>query len=150
MSLKETISEKLKIAMKEGNEDQKRVLRLILAASKLAEVENRSSLDDAAFLGIIQKEVKIRREALEGAEAAQREDLIANSKREISILEELLPTQLSDEELVLISNKIIDEIGASSLSDTGKVMKILMPNVQGRAPGDKVSLIVRQALQNRS
>lgn len=150
MSLKETISEKLKSAMKEGNEDQKRVLRLILAASKLAEIENRSSLDDAAFLGIIQKEVKIRREALEGAEAAQREDLIAISKREISILEELLPTQLTDEELLLMANKIIDEIGASSLSDTGKVMKMLMPKVQGQASGDKVSLVVRQALQNRS
>lgn len=150
MSLKDTVSEKLKSAMKEGNEDQKRVLRLILAASKLAEVENRGSLDDAAYLGIIQKEVKIRREALEGAVAAQREDLIAISKREISILEELLPTQLSDEELLLMANKIIDEIGASSLSDTGKVMKILMPKVQGRAPGDKVSLIARQALQNRS
>ncbi|MHB0922851.1 MAG: GatB/YqeY domain-containing protein [Bellilinea sp.] len=150
MSLKDTVSEKLKSAMKEGNEDQKRVLRLIMAASKLAEVENRGSLDDAAYLGIIQKEVKIRREALEGAVAAQREDLIAISKREISILEELLPTQLSDEELLLMANKIIDEIGASSLSDTGKVMKILMPKVQGRAPGDKVSLIARQALQNRS
>lgn len=150
MSLKETISEKLKSAMKEGNEDQKRVLRLILAASKLAEIENRNPLDDAAFLGIIQKEVKIRREALEGAEAAQREDLIAISEREISILEELLPTQLTDEELLQMAIKIIDETGASSLSETGKVMKILMPNVQGRAPGDKVSLIVRKALQNRS
>jgi len=150
MSLKETISEKLKSAMKEGNEDQKRVLRLILAASKLAEIENRSPLDDAAFLGIIQKEVKIRREALEGAKIAQREDLVAISEREISILEELLPTQLTDEELLLMAIKIIDETGASSLSDTGKVMKILLPNVQGRAPGDKVSLIVRKALQNRS
>lgn len=150
MSLKDTISEKLKSAMKEGNEDQKRVLRLILAASKLAEIENRSPLDDAAFLGIIQKEVKIRREALEGAKLAQREDLVAISEREISILEGLLPTQLTDEELLLMAIKIIDETGASSLSDTGKVMKILMPNVQGRAPGDKVSLIVRKALQNRS
>lgn len=150
MNLKETINNKLKIAMKTGDEDQKRVFRLIMAAVKLAEVENRSSLDDTGMLNIIQKEVKIRREALEGAEVAHRQDLIDIAKREIAILEELLPKQLSDEELILMANQTIEEVGATGPADTGKVMKSLMSKVQGRAAGDKVSQIVRQVLQNRS
>lgn len=150
MSLKESINEKLRIAMRAGNDDEKRVFRLILAASKLAEVENQASLDDSAFLNIVQKEIKIRREALEGAETAHREDLIALNQREIAILEGLLPKQLSDEELTTLVRETIAELGAVSPADTGKVMKSLMPKVQGRAAGDKVSQAVRQLLQKPS
>ena len=148
MNLRETIDSKLKIAMKEGNDDQKRVFRLILASAKLAEVENRSPLDDTGLMSIIQKEVKIRREALEGAQAAHRDDLIAKNLKEISILEDLLPRQLSDDDLTALVSQIIRETGASGPADTRKIMKALMPKVQGRAAGDRVSLIVRQALQN--
>ncbi len=150
MSLKESINEKLKIAMRAGNDDEKRVFRLILAASKLAEVESQTSLDDSAFLNIVQKEIKIRREALESAETGHREDLIAINKREIAILESLLPKQLSDEELIVLVKQTIEELGASGPADTGKVMKALMPKVQGRASGDKVSQAVRQFLQKPS
>lgn len=150
MSLKESINEKLRIAMRAGNEDEKRVFRLILAASKLAEVENQASLDDSAFLNIVQKEIKIRREALEGAETAHREDLIALNQREIAILEGLLPKQLSDEELTTLVRETIAELGAVSPADTGIVMKSLMPKVQGRAAGDKVSQAVRLLLQKPS
>src|SRR5574340_229885 len=150
MSLKESINEKLKIAMRAGNDDEKRVFRLILAASKLAEVENQASLDDSAFLNIVQKEIKIRREALESAETAHREDLTALNHREIAILEGLLPKQLSDEELTALVKETIAELGAAGPADTGKVMKSLMPKVQGRAAGDKVSQAVRQLLQKPS
>ena len=150
MSLKETIEANLKAAMKAGQDDRKRVLRLILAAAKLAEVEKGSGLDDSGLLGIIQKEVKIRRESIEGALHAHREDLVAASQAEIAILEELLPKQMSDEELLALAVKTADEVGATTLTDIGRVMKALMPKVQGRAAGDKVSLIVRQVLQNRA
>ncbi len=150
MTLKETIESNLKAAMKAGKEDQKRVFRLILAAVKLAEVEKGSSMDDSSLLSIIQKEVKIRREAIEGAQAAHRDDLVTTAQQEILILEELLPKQLSDEELLTLVGAAAEEVGATSLTDTGKVMKVVMPKVQGRAAGDKVSQIVRQVLQNRS
>lgn len=150
MSLKESINEKLKAAMKAVNEDEKRVFRLILAAAKLAEVENRASLDDTALLNVIQKEIKIRREALESAEAGHREDLIALNKREITILEGLLPKQLTEQELSVLAQQTIDELGASNPADTGRVMKALLPKVQGRASGEQVSQIVRQLLQKSS
>lgn len=150
MNLKESINEKLKIAMKAQNDDEKRVYRLILAAAKLAEVENQSSLDDTAFLNIVQKEIKIRREALESAESGRREDLIALNQREIAILEGLLPKQLTEQELTNLVKQTIEELDASGPADTGKVMKNLIPKVQGRASGDKVSQIVRQLLQKLS
>lgn len=150
MSLKESINEKLKAAMKAVNEDEKRVFRLILAAAKLAEVENRASLDDTALLNVIQKEIKIRREALESAEAGHREDLIALNKREITILEGLLPKQLTEQELSVLAQQTIDELGAANPADTGRVMKALLPKVQGRASGEQVSQIVRQLLQKSS
>jgi len=150
MTLKETIEADLKAAMKAGNDGRKRVLRLILAAIKLAEVEKGSGMDDSGLLSIIQKEVKIRREAIEGAQSAHREDLEIAAQQEIAILEELLPKQLSEGELLELAVAAVAEVGATSPSDTGKVMKALMPRVAGRAAGDKVSQIVRQVLQNRS
>ena len=150
MTLRETIDANLKAAMKASDGDRKRVLRLILAAAKLAEVEKGSGLDDNGLLTIIQKEVKIRREAIEGAQTAHREDLIAAGNNEIAILEALLPKQMSDDELLALAVAAADEIGATSPADTGKLMKLIMPKVQGRAAGDKVSQVVRQVLQNRS
>jgi uncharacterized protein YqeY len=149
MTLKETIESNLKAAMKAGKDDQKRVLRLILAAVKLAEVEKGSSMDDSGLLSIVQKEVKIRREAIEGAQTAHRDDLVAAAQREILILEELLPKQLSDADLFSLVEAAATEVGATTLNDTGKVMKAVMPKVQGRAAGDKVSQVVRQVLQSR-
>ena len=149
MTLKETIEANLKAAMKAGKDDQKRVLRLILAAVKLAEVEKGSGMDDSGLLSIVQKEVKIRREAIEGAQTAHRDDLVAAAQREISILEELLPKQLSEADLLSLVEAAATEVGATSLTDTGKVMKAVMPKVQGRAAGDKVSQVVRQVLQSR-
>lgn len=150
MTLKETLETSLKAAMKSGDDDRKRVLRLILAAAKLAEVEKGAGLDEIGFQSIIQKEIKIRRESLEGAERANRADLIAVNRHEIALLEELLPKQLSDAELINLAEVTAGEIGANNIADTGKMMKALMPKIQGRASGDKVSQIVRQVLQTRS
>ena len=150
MNFREKIDADLKAAMKDRNEDRKRVLRLILAAIKLAEVEKSATLDDTGIANIIQKEIKIRREALEGAEAAHREDIIAMTNQEIAILEEFLPPQLTEEELIDIATQTANELGATSPADTGRLMKVLMPRVQGRTTGDRVSQVVRQVLQNRS
>ncbi len=147
MSIKQDIELALKDAMKAGDETRKRTYRLILASVKLAEVEAGKPLDDSATLAVIQKEIKIRRESIEGAEQARRPDLIEQTQSEIAILEGFLPKQLTDEELTELALAVIQETGAAGPADTGKVMKVLMPKIQGRAPGDRVSQIVRKVLQ---
>lgn len=147
MSIKQDIEAALKDAMKAGDETRKRTYRLILTSVKLAEVEAGKPLDDPATLAVIQKEIKIRRESIEGAEQAQRADLIAETQKEIAILEGFLPKQLSDAELTEMVQAAIRETGAAGPADTGKVMKALMPKIQGRATGERVSQAVRKVLQ---
>ncbi len=147
MGLKQDIELALKDAMKANDEMRKRTYRLILTSMKLAEVEAGKPLDDASALAVIQKEIKIRRESIEGAQQASRTDLIAETEKEIKILEGFLPRQLSEDELTHLVIEAIQETGASGLADTGRVMKALMPKIQGRAPGDRVSQVVRKVLQ---
>jgi len=148
MALKQDIESALKNAMRAGDETRKRTYRLILTSVKLAEVDAGKPLDDNGTLAVIQKEIKIRRESIEGARQANRSDLIEQTRNEIAILEELLPKQLSDQELEELAAAIIRETNASDLSDTGRVMKALMPRIQGRASGERVSQAVRKALQS--
>lgn len=146
MELKKQIENALKDAMKSGDETRKRTLRLIIASIKNAEIDKGSTLDDSGVMGIIQKEVKIRKEALEGAEQAHREDLKEMTLAEVKILEEFLPKQLDETELKKLIIEAIEETQAKSPADTGKVMKVVMPRVQGRASGDQVSRFVRELL----
>ena len=148
MELRTQIEMGLKEAMKKGDEDRKRTYRLLLSSIKLAEVDKGAALDDPAVLSLIQKEIKIRRESLEGAQQAHREDLTRQPQAEIAILEDFLPKQMADEELAALIKSIIIETGASGPAGTGVVMKTLMPKIQGRAPGDKVSKMVRDILAN--
>lgn len=146
MELKKHIENSLKDAMRSGDETRKRTLRLIIASIKNAEIEKGSALDDSGIMGIIHKEVKIRKEALEGAEQANREDLKEMTLAEIKILEEFLPKPLDESELRQLIKVAIEETQAKNPGDTGKVMKFLMPKVQGRASGDQVSRLVRELL----
>lgn len=126
---------------------RKRTIRMVLAAVKQAEVDRRTELDDMAVMNLIQKEMKNRREALEEAKKANRTDLVEANEAEIKVLEAFLPEAMPDEELRALVQTAIDETGASSPADMGKVMKIVMPRVAGRAPNDKVSAAVRELLQ---
>ncbi len=147
MGLKQDIELALKNAMRANDEMLKRIYRLILTSVKLAEVDAGKPLDDNATLAVIQKEIKIRRESIEGAQQANRKDLIDEAEKEIQILETLLPKQLSEAELTRLAVEAVQETGAAGPADTGKVMKVLMPKIQGRAPGDRVSQVVRKILQ---
>lgn len=122
-------------------------LRMALAAIKEAEVLKRGELDDAAVIALLQKEVRSRNEALAEAEKANRADLIDNAKAEIKVLEGYLPQGLSEQELEQIVQAAIAEVGASTPADMGKVMKAVLPKVQGRADGGQVSQLVRNKLQ---
>jgi hypothetical protein len=147
MSLKVQLDSALKDAMRAGDDLRKRTVRMVLSAIRLAEVEKGGSLEDPAILSIIQKEIKARHESIADAERAKRADLVAASQAEIAVLEEYLPKQLSQDELRALARQVIEEVGATSPREMGQVMKVLVPRVAGRAPGDQVSLVVRQLLQ---
>jgi uncharacterized protein YqeY len=117
-----------------------------LTAIKLAEVEKLDSLDEAEIIAVLQKEAKMRRESIEYAGRAERQDLIGLLERELDVLHSYLPQPFSAEELRALAQEAINEAGATGPQDMGKVMKILMPKVQGRADGKAVSEAVRGLL----
>ena len=154
MSIKTQLNESMKDAMRSGDEVRKRTVRMALAAVKQAEVDKRSNpadkrieLDDAAVMNLLQKEIKNRRESLEEAKKANRADLIEANEAEINILRAFLPEAMPAEELRAMVQAAIAETGAASPADMGKVMKVIMAKVAGRAPNDMVSATVRELLQ---
>jgi uncharacterized protein YqeY len=147
MSLKNDLNDALKAAMKAKNELEKMTLRGALAAIKQIEVDEQTELEDPDILGVLQKEVKSRKESIADAEKAGRDDLIATANDEIAILERFLPQALTPEELEAIVKETIAEVGAASMADMGKVMGAIMPKVKGRADGGQVNQLVRQLLQ---
>lgn len=146
MDTKAKLNEAMKEAMKSGDNLRKQTIRMVLAAVKQAEVDKRVDLDEAAVTALIQKEVKNRREAIEDAKKASREDLVAGNESEIKILEEFLPKAMPIEELKALVQAAIAETGAAAPSDMGKVMKVVMPKVAGRAPNDMISATVKELL----
>jgi len=146
MDLKTTLQSDLKDAMRHGEETRKSTLRMALSAIKLAEVEKGAHMDEAAYLAIIQKEIKSRRESIVDAERANRPEMITQAEQEITILQGYLPAAFSEEELESIAKTAISEAGATSIREMGQVMKILIPRLQGRATGDQASQVVRKLL----
>ncbi len=146
MDTKAKLNEAMKDAMKSGDNLRKQTIRMVLAAVKQAEVDKRVDLDEAAVIALLQKEVKNRRESIEDAKKANRDDLVAGNESEIKILEEFLPKAMSIEELKALVQAAITETGAAAPSDMGKVMKVVMPKVAGRAPNDMISAAVKELL----
>ena len=146
MDIKTQLNESVKDAMKSGDEVRKRTLRMVLAAVKQVEVDKRTQVDDLAVVALIQKEIKNRREAIEEAKTASRPDLIGENEVEIAVLEIFLPKAMPAEELRALVQAAIAETGAAAPSDMGKVMKIVMPKVAGRAPNDMISSTVKELL----
>ena len=146
MPTKTEFENALKDAMRAGDDTRKRTLRMILSAVKLAEVERRGPLDEAGLLAVLQKEAKIRNEAIADAEKAGRADLVAGAQAELVLLESYLPKALSAEELEALARQAITEAGATAPGDMGRVMRLLMPQIQGRADGKTASDLVRRLL----
>ena len=132
--------------MRSSDEVRKRTVRMVIAAIKQSEVDKQTTLDDVGVVGLIQKEIKNRREAVEEAKKAERADLVGDNEAEIKVLEKFLPEAMPVDELHSLVQEAIAETGAASPSDMGKVMKIVMGKVAGRAPGDMVSQVVRDLL----
>ena len=145
---KETLEAELKEAIRSKDDVRKRTLRMVLSAIKLAEIDHRDSLDEPTILGIIQREVKSRQETIEEAKQAERDELLASTLAEIEVLQVYLPQPLGEDELAELVQRAIEEVGASGPQDMGKVMKALMPQIQGRADGKTASDLVRGLLSS--
>ena len=148
METRQKLDAALKDAMRSGDEMRKQTVRLVLSTLKLSEVEKGSPLDENAVIAIIQKEIKSRSEAIQDANKAGRSDLAEKAQAETAFLESFLPKQLSADELAELVRASIQEVNASGPGDMGKVMKVLVPKVQGRAAGNQVSEAVRKLLQS--
>ena len=146
MSLKARITEDMKSAMKAGDKDRLKVVRLMLAAVKQVEIDKRTALDDAAVLGVIGKMVKQRRDSVEQFEKGDREDLASIERAEIAILETYLPEQLSADELATIVDAAIAATGATGIRDMGKVMAEVKAKAAGRADMGAASATVKERL----
>ena len=147
METKAKLENDLKDAMRSGDDTRKRTIRMVLAAIKQTEIDKQVSLDETGVIGILQKEVKTRRESLEEAQKAGRADLAASTEAEIQVLNGYLPQAMNPTELTALAESVIAEVGATTPADMGKVMKSLLPRVAGRAANDQVSQVVRGLLQ---
>lgn len=145
-SLKTRLQDDMKSAMKASEKERLQAIRLILAAMKQKEVDERIELDDAQITAILEKMVKQRRESISQYEAAGRADLAEKEQAEIAILQVYLPEPLSDAELEVIVKATVAEVGAASIKDMGRLMAALKPKIAGRADMGKVGELVKGAL----
>ena len=146
MALKDELEADLKSAMKGKDQLRVSVIRMLKSAIKYREIELMKSLDDAGVQTVIGSEVKRRRNAVEQYRQGGREDLASKEEQEIAILQHYQPAQLSEAELARVVDGVIARVGAQGPKDMGKVMKELLPEVQGKAEGKVVSELVKQRL----
>jgi len=145
-ALKQRINDDVKTAMRNKDKERLAVLRLITAAFKQKEVDERIELDDTMVLAIMDKMTKQIRDSIQQFEKAGRDDLVQKEAFELGIIQEYLPTQLTEDEIKRIITESIEATGAESAKDMGKVMGFLKPRLQGRADMGKVSGLVKQQL----
>lgn len=146
MDLRKRLETDLYQAMRENNEIAKNTIRIVLSSLKLAEIEKGHAFDEQEILNVIQKEIKMRSESIEEFKRGGRTDLVEKTQHEAAVLEKYLPAQMSDAELIALIDAAIKEVGAKLPSDMGKVMKAVLPQVQGKAPADRVSKLVKTRL----
>ena len=146
MTLKERITEDMKTAMRSGEKDRLAVIRLLQAAIKQREVDERITLDDAQVTSVLEKMIKQRKESIVAFEKGARADLVAKETAEIAVLQPYLPAQLSDAELDAIISDAISSTGAASIKDMGKVMGIVKAKAAGKADMGAVGARIKAKL----
>lgn len=146
MSMKQQLTDDMKAAMKAGEKHKLGVIRLINAAIKQKEVDERIELDDTAVIAVLDKMVKQRKDSVSQFEAANREDLAEIERAEIVVIEAYLPAKMGEAEIVAAIQAAIAETGASSAADMGKLMGALKPKLAGQADMGLVSKLVKQQL----
>ena len=146
MALRERLNEDMKAAMKAREAEKLGAIRLLLAAVKQREVDERITLDDGGVISVVEKMIKQRRDSIAQFEKAARQDLVDKEKFEVAVLEGYLPKQLSQGEIEAIVAAAIASWGAASPADMGKVMGAVKPQLAGRADMGKVSALVKAKL----
>jgi hypothetical protein len=146
MTLKIQLTEAMKNAMRAKDKPRLGAIRLILAEVKRIEVDERIDVADERLLSILDKMVKQRRDSINQFQSAGRQELADIEIFEINVIQEFLPTSLTDDEISAMVNNAISQTGAQSMRDMGKVMGLLRPQIQGRADGGLVSGLVKNAL----
>ncbi|PPT74584.1 glutamyl-tRNA amidotransferase [Xanthomonas arboricola pv. populi] len=146
MPLKQQLTDDMKAAMKSGDKHSLGVIRLINAAIKQKEVDERVEMDDAAVIAVLDKMVKQRKDSVTQFEAAAREDLAQIEREEIVVIERYLPAKMGEAEIVAAIQAAIAQTGASSPADIGKLMGALKPRLAGQADMGQVSTLVKQHL----
>ncbi len=146
MSLKQQLTDDMKAAMKAGEKDRLAVIRLINAAIKQKEVDERIELDDAAVLAVLEKMVKQRKDSVSQFEAANREDLAAIERAELAVIDTYLPAKLGEAEIQAAIDAAIAETGATAPADMGKLMGVLKPRLAGQADMGQVSALIKKKL----
>ena len=149
MSLKEQLFQDLKIAMKEKDKIKKDTVQLVRSGILQIEKDQKIELDDEGVVEVVVKQLKSRRDALPDFEKGDRTDLVEKLNKEIEILLHYLPEQLSESDIQKIVGDAIEEVGAQTMKDMGKVMAIVNPRVKGRADGKIVSGFVKEILQKK-
>jgi hypothetical protein len=147
-SLKQRIQDDMKVAMKSGEKDRLGVIRLMMAAIKQREVDERIQLDDAQVIAVLDKMMKQRRESIVQYQAAGREDLVNVENAEIQVIREYLPKALSESEIEGLIKAAIAETGAANIADMGKVMAVVKPKMQGRDDLSAVSARIKSLLSS--
>jgi len=137
-------------AMRANDTLRKRVIRLLISSIELAEVAKGSKLTDSEFIALVQKEIKTKNDTIVDAEKANRPEMVKEQLEEIKVLEAYLPKQLSEAELVQLAEEVIQETGATSPKDMGKVLKVLIPKLAGRATNQDASRVVKDCLSKLS
>ncbi|MEN1941905.1 GatB/YqeY domain-containing protein [Luteimonas sp. MJ174] len=146
MSLKQRLTEDMKAAMKSGDKASLGVIRLVNAAIKQREVDERVELDDAQVLAAMEKMVKQRKDSVSQFEAADREDLAAIERAEIEVIQRYLPEKMGEAEVQAAIDAAIAETGAAGPADMGKLMGVLKPKLAGQADMGQVSALVKKSL----
>jgi uncharacterized protein YqeY len=146
MALREQLNEDMKAAMKAREQEKLAAIRLLLAAVKQREVDERITLDDGGVISVVEKMIKQRRDSIAQFEKAARQDLVDKEKFEVSVLEGYLPQQLAQAEIEAIVVEAVAASGAKGPGDMGKVMGLVKPRVAGKADMGKVSALVKAKL----
>lgn len=146
LSLKETLTEAMKAAMRAQEKERLTTIRLILAEVKQIEVDKRIAVDDTALLVILDKMLKQRRDSIAQFQQAGRQDLVDVEQAQMQIIQSFMPEQLAETEIAEMISQAIKETGAQTVKDMGKVMAILKPKMQGRADMAVVGNLIKQHL----
>lgn len=146
--MREKILKDIMTAMKSQNKEKLSVLRMVKGAMQLEEINKKKELSDDEVVAVLSKQIKTRKESILEFEKGNRKDLVEQTQKEIEILNEYMPEQMSEEEIIRIIDEVFAEINPSAPSDMGKIMKNVTPKVMGKADMSLVSKIVKEKISN--